>query len=484
MLFDLKHALRRLAKSPGFTAVAVITLALGIGANTAIFSFFHGVLLRPLPFDEPDRIVLFQQAPGGSGSIRVSGVGLYAADYLDIKKHAKSLADAATYTLYGSAVTGVGSPDAVGCAIVSDNFFVLLGAKAFAGRVFTPEDVRLGSGRLVVLSYSYWQSKFGGSSDAIGRHFAINGVGFTVLGVMPPDYRFPIEAEVYASPAGPVPEGHVGGGVDNAKGRGNYLRTIIGRLRPGVTVETAQAELKALVNGLPNPNQVKRSVYLVTMRHQTIGQIRPVLGTLLGCVGLVLLIACLNVANLLLARAAAQQREMGIRIALGASRWAVGRYALAESLVLALLGGAIGILLGIAGTKLLLVVAPVSVPRLADVRVDGGVLGFALGLSLLTGIVFGLAPAFQLSLSDPNRSLADSSRGGTTGVERRRLRSTLVAIEVAVSLVLLVAAGLAGPQFPAIGGHLLGLRAGARDFPPSRILQFPLFLGRRPPLGL
>src|SRR5581483_7957650 len=193
MLSDLKYAFRRLARSPGFTAVAVLTLALGIGPNTAIFSFFYGVLLRPLPFDDPDRLVIFQQAPAGSGSIRVNGVGLFAADYLDIRKHSQSLADAATYTAFGSAVTGVGSPDVVGCAVVSDNFFAVLGARAFVGRVFTPEDARLGSGRLAVLSYDYWRSKFGGGNDAIGRHFAINGVDFVVMGVMPPDYRFPNE---------------------------------------------------------------------------------------------------------------------------------------------------------------------------------------------------------------------------------------------------------------------------------------------------
>ncbi|HZP59010.1 MAG TPA: ABC transporter permease [Opitutaceae bacterium] len=442
MLSDLKYAFRRLARSPGFTAVAVLTLALGIGPNTAIFSFFYGVLLRPLPFDDPDRLVIFQQAPAGSGSIRVNGVGLFAADYLDIRKHSQSLADAATYTAFGSAVTGVGSPDVVGCAVVSDNFFAVLGARAFVGRVFTPEDVRLGSGRLAVLSYDYWRSKFGGGNDAIGRHFAINGVDFVVMGVMPPDYRFPNEAGIYVSPAGQVPESYVGAAAFDANGRGNYLRTIVARLRPGVSVDRAQAELAALVRALPNPNQMNRPVYLVTMRHQTVGQIRPILGTLFGCVGLVLLIACLNIANLLLVRATAQQREMGIRMALGASRWAVACHALTESLLLALFGGVLGVLIGLGGTRLLLALAPTSIPRLAAVRVDGEVLAFALGLSLLTGIAFGLAPALEISSSDPNRALAGASRGGTTGVQRRRLRSTLVAIEVSVSLVLLVAAGL------------------------------------------
>jgi putative ABC transport system permease protein len=458
---DLRYALRSLAKSPGFTAVAVLTLALGIGANTAIFSFFYGVLLRPLPFDDPDRLVVFQQVAGGSGPIRVNGIGLFSGDFLEIRKNSKSLADAATYTLLGSAVTGIGPPDAVGCAVVSDNFFAVLGAKALIGRVFTPEDVKAGAGRMAVLSHAYWQSKFGGGRDVIGQKFEINGVGFTVAGIMPPDYRFPIEAMLYASPATSVPENAIGAPVPS---QGSFLRTIVGRLRPGVSVASAELELKSLVSSLPNPNNLNRPVYLVTMRHQTVGQVRPILATLLGCVGLVLLIACLNVANLSLVRAAAQQREMGIRMALGASRWQVAQQALTESLVLALVGGGIGVLLGREAMSLLLAFAPANMPRLAAVQLDSGVLAFATGLSLLTGIAFGLAPAWQISSSDPSRVLGGSSRGGTTGVEQRRLRSTLIAIEVAVSLVLLVAAGLLLRSFAR-------MEAVSWGFEPSRVLS-------------
>jgi predicted permease len=437
MWLDLKYAFRQLAKSPGFTAVVVITLALGIGANTAIFSFFNGVLLRPLPFAEPSRTVLF--ASGDTGN---DWCGLLSADFYDIQKNTQSFSEAAAYSGGPCTLTGIGSPDVVGTASVTDNFFTVLGSSALIGRIFTAEDTRARSGRLAILSYSYWTSKFGGSPDAIGRTIGLDGVSFTVIGIMPPDYRFPVTTDLYVLFGPGLAAARFGVPQSNYGGRGVSVSTIIGRLRPGVSIEQAQAEMVRLVHGLPNPNQTTRRVILVTMRDQSVGRIRPVLEMLLGCVGLVLLIACLNIANLVLARATARRRETAIRLALGASRWQVARQGLTECLLLGLIGGTLGIIFSLWGTHLLVAIAPADVPRLAAVRVDGAVLGFALGLSLLTGVAFGIVPAWEMGSSDPGQSLADGTRGGTSGVERRRFRSALVTIEVALSVVLLVAAGL------------------------------------------
>lgn len=437
---DVGYGLRMLRKTPGFTVVVVLTLALGIGANTAIFSFFQGVLLRPLPLAEPDRVVIFQQAPGRTGHIKAEGVGLLSGDYLDIKRNSRSLSDAATYALDALTLTGVDTPDMINCVSVTHNFFTVLGAKAAVGRVFTPEDLRDGA-RLAVLNYSYWRSMFGGSRDVIGKQVTLDGVGFTIVGVMPPDYDFPLLAKFYLSCAGPTPEG-MPGDEQAFTGRGRRVRTIVGRLQPGVSVKQAEAELDTLVRALPNPAELKRPVYLVTMRDQIVGSVRGALGVLLGCVGLVLLLACLNIANLALARANSRQRETGIRLALGAGRWRLVRQTLTESVLIALMGGALGIGLGFLGLRLLVALAPQDLPRLATVAVDGWVLAFALGISVLTGIGFGLAPAFELTAVDLSRTLNEATRGGSTGVERRRLRSVLVGGEVAISLVLLVAAGL------------------------------------------
>jgi putative ABC transport system permease protein len=437
---DVGYGVRMLRKAPGFTTVVVLTLALGIGANTAIFSFFHSVLLRPLPLTDPDHVVIFQQAPRRSGHIKAEGVGLLTGDYLDIKHNSRTLADASTYILDALTLTGVETPDMINCVVVTPNFFTVLGAKAALGRVFTPEDLRDGS-RLAVLNHSYWRSMFGSNPDVIGKQVTLDGVSFTIVGVMPPDYDFPLLAKFYLSCVGATPEG-MPGNERELTGRGRRVRTIIGRLQPGVTVQQAESELATLVQSLPNPNDFKRPVYLVTMRDQIVGSVRGALRVLFGCVGLVLLLACLNVANLVLARANSRQRETGIRLALGAGRWRLVRQTLTESVLIALLGGALGVGIGVLCLRGLVAMAPQDLPRLATVGIDGWVLVFAFGVSVLTGIVFGLAPALELTSVDLSRTLNEASRGGSTGVERRRLRSILVGGEVAISLVLLVAAGL------------------------------------------
>jgi putative ABC transport system permease protein len=453
---DLVYAARTLRKSPGFTLVVIVTLALGIGANTAIFSFFYGVLLRPLPLTEPDRAVIMQQAAGQTGHIKADGVGLFTADYLDLKKSARSFADASTYTLDVQTLTGIDSPDMINCVVTTHNFFTVLGARAALGRTYTPDDARDG-GRFAVLNHGYWRSTFGGNPNIVGQQVTLNDINFTVLGVMPADYDFPLLAKFYLSSDGPTPDRGF-----NANGRGGPIRTIIARLAPGVSIAQAQSEVAPIVRALPNPNQTKRPVFLVSMRDQIVGKIRGSLGVLFGCVTLVLLLACLNIANLVVARANARQRETAIRLALGAGRWRLVRQVLTESLLLSLLGGAVGVLVGVVGLRMLVALAPTDLPRLAGIGVDGWVLAFAFLISVVTGILCGLAPALDLTSADLSRTINEGSRGGSTGVERRRLRAMLVGGEVAISLVLLVGAGLLLRSFWQMQGVSWGFRHAPR----------------------
>ena len=444
MLSDIRLAFRSLAKTPGFAVVIVITLALGIGANTAIFSFFHSILLRDLPYAEPDRIVMFKQSARDYGELMGADIGLLGADLRDLQAGAQTVEDLAAYTLDAPTLTGRGSPDLAVGTVVTHNFFSMLGAHAAMGRIFTPADAGNGAtGRLITLSHRFWQNRLGGDPAIIGQTILLNKVPFTVVGVMPADFEFPRDAWFWATPAAVVPEAVIGQAPENDGGRGNYLRTILGRLRPGVSREQAEKELAALVERLPNPNQSRRVVHLVDMRDQSVGNIRPILTAVLGCVGLVLLIACFNVANLMLTRATARQREIGIRLALGSSRGRIARQMLSESLVLSLGGGCAGVLLSVGMLDLLVRFAPDNTPRLAAVHIDAIVLGFALLISVLAGVVCGLVPIFGTTRMDLVKVIkSGGDRGGSAAAAPRRLRACLVAGEVALSLVLLVAAGL------------------------------------------
>lgn len=444
MLSDIRLAFRSLAKTPGYAAVIVITLALGIGANTAIFSFFHSILSRELPYAAADRVVMFKQSAHDYGELMGSDIGLLAADLHDLQLSAQTVEDLAAYTLDAPTMTGRGSPDLTVGTVVTHNFFTMLGAKAAIGRVFTPADAaNPASGRLITLSHRLWQTRLGGDPTIIGQTFVLNKVPFTIVGVMPADFEFPRDAWFWASPAGVVPETVIGSISPNDGGRGHYLRTILGRLRPGVSREQAEKELAALIERLPNPNRSRRAVHLVSMRDQSVGNVRPALTAMLGCVGLVLLIACFNVANLMLSRATARQREIGIRLALGSSRWRLARQMLSESSVLAMSGGLAGVLLSIGALNILVRCAPEDVPRLATVHIDGTVLGFAVLISLLTGLGCGLVPVFGTARTDLMTAMkSGGDRGGSASAAPRRLRAGLVAGEVALSLMLLVAAGL------------------------------------------
>ena len=442
MITDLRLAFRRLARSPGFTAVIVLTLALGIGANTAIFSIFNAILLQALPFADPERLVIFKKGVADFSEPMGVELGLLAADFRDLQPQTRMLQEMATYTLDSATLTGRGTPDLAVGAVVSPNFFSLLGARAAVGRTFSAGDTNGRNGRLAVVSHRYWQSRLGGNPAVIGQTLTLNHVPLTIVGVMSPDFEFPREAVFWATPAGVVPENAIGLPVIDFGGRGNYLRSIVGRLRPGVSRAQAEQELAALVDRLPNPNAVKRSVHLVSLRDQTVGNVRPALLALLGCVGLVLAIACLNVANLMLSRAISREREIGIRLALGSGRGRIAWQLLTESVVLALVGGAAGVLLGAFALDLLVRLAPADLPRLSAVRIDAPVLGFAFAVSLLTGLICGLAPVWGTARSDLVTATKSGDRGVSAGAVPRRLRAGLVAGEVTISLVLLVAAGL------------------------------------------
>ncbi|HEX2861777.1 MAG TPA: ABC transporter permease [Lacunisphaera sp.] len=443
MLSDLRLAFRSLSKSPGFATIVILTLALGIGANTAIFSFFNGILLRPLPYADAERLVMVKRGPRNFGDIMGAGVGLQSADYLDLKAQARSLSSLTTYTSDVATLSGRGAPDLIYGAIVPANFFTVVGSDAALGQVFRESPGGAPVGGLAVISHTFWQTKFAGDPAIVGQTITLNGSAFVVQGIMAPDFNLPRSVQFWVTADGPTPAGGIGAPVANVGGRGNFLRTVIGRLAPGVTQEQAEKEIAAQVLRLPNPTQADRVVHLVNLRDQSVGDVRRALAVLLAGVVLVLLIACLNIGNLMLSRATTRQRELSIRLALGASRWQIARQLLAESLLLSLIGGVGGCLLSWWTVEFLVKIAPEDIPRLAAVQVDGGVLAFACLISVFTGLVCGLAPIVSTASTDLNTAMkAGGDRGGSGHALPRRLRSILVGGEVAISLVLLISAGL------------------------------------------
>lgn len=438
---DLRIGVRVLLKARATTALAVLSLALGIGANVAIFSFFNGILLRPLPYEDPARVVIAKKQANSFGDPVGTDVGVLAADFRELSGKLRTLPDLATYTLDSATITGRGNATLASVAIVTPNFFSVLGSRPLVGRTFSANASDHRSNRLAVVSHSYWQMQLGANPAIIGQTITANRIPFTVVGVMPPDFSLPREAQMWVTPAAEVPEHALGETLDFA-GRGNYLRTVLGRLAPGVSAHEGEAELTAALGQLPNPNRIQRSVHLVNLRDHSVGDVRPALLVLLACVGLVLLIASLNVANLMLARATARAREIALRLALGASRWRIARQLLTESLVLSLAGGLLGVLFSLWALEGLIRLAPDDIPRLAAIHVDGRVLGFAVAISVVTGVLSGLAPVLGTARTDLAGSIKTGDTSGASAAAPRRLRSLLVAGEVAISLVLLVAAGL------------------------------------------
>jgi putative ABC transport system permease protein len=440
LLQDLRYAVRTLSKSRGLTAVAVIALALGIGANTAIFSVVNAAMIRPLPFKDPDRLVMVWEHNRNRG--RTQNV-VNPANFMDWQDQNSVFQEMAVFFDDRFNLTDVDDPEEIPTQSVTTNFFTLLGVNPALGRAFEPDDELPDRDAIVILSHGLWQRRFGGDPTIVGKTIKLNGSVFTVIGVMPPDFQFFVKN---GSLTGNQPElwSPAIFRPSDRRRSGRFL-SAVARLKPGVTREQAQAEMNSISGSLEQqyPDFNKGwGVNLVPLREQFFGEIRTALWVLVGAVGFVLLIACANVANLLLARAASRQKEMALRTALGAARFRIVRQLLTESVLLAVVGGILGLLLAMWGVDLLLALTPKEMPSLKGVGINYQVLGFTLLVSLLTGLIFGLVPALEASRPDLNETLKEGGKGAGSGTRSHRVRDVFVVAEVALALVLLISAGL------------------------------------------
>src|SRR4051794_13729492 len=447
---DLRYALRQLIKTPSFTIVAILTLALGIGACTAIFSVVNTILLRPLDYPNADRLVTIRenQLP------KFPEFSVSPPNYVDWQKQTNSYEHLAAYTGATLNLTGEGEPQRLIGVKATAHYFDVYGVKPILGRMLLPEEDAVGKNHVVVLSYGFWQRVFGGAPDVVGRAVQLNDEPYQVVGVAPDGFDATGWPNIVRS-AGAVkvdvwtPMAFKPEETANDR-RGSHYLVVVGRLKPGVTVTQARAELEMIATQLAQqyPDSNKGwGIFMMPIQDYSVRDVKPALYTLLGAVGCILLIACANLANLLLARATARHREISIRAALGASRGRLIRQLLTESVMLAIAGGAAGVLLAKWGLATLLALAPTNLPRSGEIHLDPGILLFSLGLSLATGILFGIAPAWLAARVDVNEALKQGTRGSTEGGLRGRLRGALVVSEVALALVLLGGAGLLARSF-------------------------------------
>jgi putative ABC transport system permease protein len=432
VLQDIRYAVRKLSRTPGFTTIAAFTLALAIGATTAIFSVIDGVLLKPLPFRDPERVVRVTNLRDGNRM--VSSV----PDFLDIRAQSKSYASLAALDAQAMNLTGGSEPERIGAARVGATFWSLLGVTPQVGRGFAPNEDSQSAARTVVLSDGLWKRRFGGDRRIIGKTIALDGNSYTVIGVAPAGFSFPDRPDVW------IPLVFAQDDL-NPDGRGAHWMGIMGRLAPNVTAAQATSELVTITRRLeqqyPESN-TNMSGAVIPMQEYLVGDVRPALYVMLGAVAFVLLIACANVANLLLVRAASRESEMAVRTALGAGAWRLVRQLVIESVLLAMIGGVFGTLLALWGVDLLLSMAPNGLPRINEVTVNGSVLVFTAGVTAVTGVLFGLFPALHAARANVGGMLKEGMRGSSGGVASRRARNTLVMAEMALAVVLLVGAGL------------------------------------------
>jgi putative ABC transport system permease protein len=457
---DVRYGARMLFKKPGFAAPAILALALGIGANSAIFSVINGVLLRPLPYEEAERLVLVQ---ANNPQQKISQAPTSLPDFLDWREQASVFEQLAVFSRWNTVLTGGDEPERLSTGFVSSNFFSTAGVKPILGRAFSDEENRTEAEPAVVVSQGLWKRRFGADANLIGQTITLNGKSSMVIGIMPDLFNDLV--------------GSVDVWLPIALNTNDWVREsrelqVLGRLKHGVTLKQADTEMSAIAARLEEAYPKSNDGWgagVISLHSSIVGDVRAALWIILGAVCFVLLIACANVANLLLARAVTRQKEVAIRTALGASRLRIIRQFLTESLLLSTIGGAFGLLLAVWGIKLLVAIGPDSIPRMSEINLDGRVLMFVCGVSLLTGLIFGLVPALQASKLSLNESLKEGGRGSSDGLRHNRIRSLLIVSELALALVLLVGAGLLIKSF-------IRLQSVNPGFNPEKVLTVQLAL--------